>query len=159
METLGSSSKMYSHQQRCHLWWIPSPTIHSWQHCKTTREANTLPRSLMHWQHPLASSDRGPHQPHLSKMELQSIGWSGKGVTSFHVFSFCCCWLNTVLNVLFFLVYTASVLLVLRLLVPTTLVYHSIFWASSEWNTSGHLGSQCLSCFDSLIKGISCDTL
>ena len=35
METVGSSSKTYSHQQRCHLWWIPSPTIHSWQHCKT----------------------------------------------------------------------------------------------------------------------------
>ena len=35
METVGSSSKMYSYQQRRHLWWIPSPTIHSWQHCKT----------------------------------------------------------------------------------------------------------------------------
>ena len=37
-------------------------------------------------------------------------------------------------------------------------VYHSIFRASSEQNTSGHLGNLCLSCFDSLIKGISCDT-
>ena len=32
-------------------------------------------------------------------------------------------------------------------------VYHSIFQASSERNASGHLGSLCLSCFDS-----SCDT-
>ena len=37
-------------------------------------------------------------------------------------------------------------------------VYRSIFQANSEWNTSGHLGNLCLSCFDSLIKGISCDT-
>ena len=38
------------------------------------------------------------------------------------------------------------------------MVYHLIFQASSEWNASGHLGSLCLSCFDSSIKGISCDT-
>ena len=37
-------------------------------------------------------------------------------------------------------------------------VYRSIFQASSEQNASGHLGNLCLSCFDSLIKGISCDT-
>ena len=37
-------------------------------------------------------------------------------------------------------------------------VYHSIFRASSERNTSGHLGSLCLSCFDLLTKGILCDT-
>ena len=36
--------------------------------------------------------------------------------------------------------------------------YHLIFRASSEQNASGHLGSLCLSCFDSSIKGISCDT-
>ena len=39
-----------------------------------------------------------------------------------------------------------------------TVVYHSIFQVSSEQNTSGYLGSLCLSCSDSLIKGISCDT-
>ena len=37
-------------------------------------------------------------------------------------------------------------------------VYRSIFWASSERNTSGHLGNLCLSCFDLSIKGILCDT-
>ena len=37
-------------------------------------------------------------------------------------------------------------------------VYCSVFQASSERNASGHLGSLCLSCFDSSIKGISCDT-
>ena len=37
-------------------------------------------------------------------------------------------------------------------------VYRSIFRASSERNTSGHLGNLCLSCFDLSIKGISCDT-
>ena len=41
---------------------------------------------------------------------------------------------------------------------PVVVVYHSVFQASSEWNASGHLGSLCLSCFDSSIKGISCDT-
>ena len=39
---------------------------------------------------------------------------------------------------------------------PPVVVYHSIFWASSEQNTSGHLGNLCLSCFDSSIKGILC---
>ena len=34
----------------------------------------------------------------------------------------------------------------------------TIFQTSSEWNASGHLGSLCLSYFDSSIKGISCDT-
>ena len=37
-------------------------------------------------------------------------------------------------------------------------VYRLIFQASSEWNASRHLGYLCLSCFYSLIKGISCDT-
>ena len=37
-------------------------------------------------------------------------------------------------------------------------VYHLIFQVSSEQNASGHLGSVCLSCFDSPIKGILCDT-
>ena len=37
-------------------------------------------------------------------------------------------------------------------------VYCSIFRVSSERNASGHLGNLCLSCFDSSIKGISCDT-
>ena len=60
----------------------------------------------------------------------------------------------------FSLVYTALVLLcfVAAGTHHPAVVYHSIFRACSEQNTSGHLGSLCLSCFDSLIKGISCDT-
>ena len=79
---------------------------------------------------------------------------------SFHVFLFCCCRLNTVLNVPFF--FGMHGIRVACFVAAGThhpaVVYHLIFRASSEWNASGHLGSLCLSCFDSLIKGISCDT-
>ena len=37
-------------------------------------------------------------------------------------------------------------------------VYCLSFQVSSEQNASGHLGSPCLSCFDSSIKGILCNT-
>ena len=86
--------------------------------------------------------------------------WSGKGVTSFHVFSFCCCRLNMVLNVLFFFgIHSIGVTCFVAAGTDhPAVVYCSIFQASSEWNASGHLGSLCLSCFDSSIKGISCDT-
>ena len=79
---------------------------------------------------------------------------------SFHVFLFCCCRSNTVLSVLFFFgIHSIGVACFSAAGTHhPAVVYCSIFWASSEWNTSGHLGSLCLCCFDSLIKGISCDT-
>ena len=85
---------------------------------------------------------------------------SGKGVTSFHVFLFCCRRLNTVCSVLFFFG-IRSIGVACFAAAGThhpAVVYHSIFQVSSEQNTSGHLGSLCLSCFDSSIKGILCDT-
>ena len=82
------------------------------------------------------------------------------GVTSFHVFLFCCRRLNTVLNVLsFFGIHSIGVAcFVAAGTHHPAVVYGSIFQASSEWNASGHLGNLCLSCFDSSIKGISCET-
>ena len=75
---------------------------------------------------------------------------------SFHVFSFCCRRLNTVLNVPFFFgIHSIGVACFAAAGTHhPAVVYCSIFQVSSEWNASGHLGSLCLSCFDSLIKGI-----
>ena len=79
---------------------------------------------------------------------------------SFHVFLLCCCRSNKVLNVPFF--YGRHSIGVTCFVAAGThhpaVVYHSIFQASSERNASGHLGNLCLSCFDSSMKGISCDT-
>ena len=79
---------------------------------------------------------------------------------SFHVFSFCCHRSNMVLNVPFF--FGIHSIGIACFAVAGThhpvVVYRSIFGVSSERNASGHLGSLCLSCFDSSIKGISCDT-
>ena len=85
----GSHSLMTNHilcastssKPRTRRWTHSGNTKHWWRtrlarpskHCEMIKEVNTLPRCLMHWQHPLASSDRGLHQPHLSKMELQRI--------------------------------------------------------------------------------------
>ena len=83
-----------------------------------------------------------------------------KGVTSFHVFSFCCCRLNMIHNVPFFFG-IHSIGIACFMAADThhpAVVYRSIFQVSSEWNASGHSGSLCLSCFDSSIKGILCDT-
>ena len=78
---------------------------------------------------------------------------------SFHVFSFCCHRLNTVLNVPFFLGHSIGVTCFAAAGTDhPAVVYRLIFQVSSEQNASGHLGSLCLSCFDSSIKGISCDT-
>ena len=95
-----------------------------------------------------------------SELSSRYITWSGKGVTSFHMFSFCCYRLNTVLSVPFFFgIHSIDVAcFVAAVNHHAVMVYHSILQASSEQNTSGHLGSLCLSCFDSSIKGISCDT-
>ena len=68
--------------------WLRTRLARPSRHCETTREANTLPRSLTHWQHPLASSDRGSHRPHLSKMELQSIStthWRRGSLLCYHL--------------------------------------------------------------------------
>ena len=79
---------------------------------------------------------------------------------SFHIFSFCCRRSNTVLNVLFF--YGIHSISVAYFAAAGThhpaVVYCLIFQASSEQNASGHLGSLYLSCFDSSLKNISCDT-
>ena len=79
---------------------------------------------------------------------------------SFHVFSFCCHRSNTVCNVPFFfgIHSIGAACFAAAGTHHPAVVYCSIFQASSEWNASGHLGSLCLSCFDSSIKGISCDT-
>ena len=79
---------------------------------------------------------------------------------SFHVFSFCCHRSNTVCNVPFFFgIHSIGVACFAAAGTHhPAVVYCSIFQVSSEQNTSGHLGNLCLSCFDSSIKGISCDT-
>ena len=67
--------------------------------------------------------------------------WSGKGVMSFHVFSFCCHRSNTVLNVLFlFGIHSIGVacFVAAGTHLPAV-VYHLIFQVSSEQNTSGHV--------------------
>ena len=68
--------------------------------------------------------------------------------------------INTVLNVLFFFgIHSIGITcFVAAGTHHLVVVYCSIFWVSSEQNASGHLGSLCLGCFDSSIKGISCDT-
>ena len=83
--------------------------------------------------------------------------FSGKGVTSFQVLSFCCHRSDMVCNVLFFFgIHSIGVACLSAAGIHhPAVVYHSIFWASSRWNASGNLGNLCLSCFDSLIKGIS----
>ena len=80
-----------------------------------------------------------------------------KGVTSFQVLLFCCRRLNTVCKVLFFFgIHSIGIAyLAAATIHHPAVVYHSIFQASSGQNASGHLGSLCLSCFDSSIKGIS----
>ena len=77
-----------------------------------------------------------------------------------YVFSFCCRRSNTVLNVPFFfgIHSIGDACFVAAGTHHPVVVYHLIFSTSSEENASGHLGSLCLSCFDSSIKGISCDT-
>ena len=83
-----------------------------------------------------------------------------ESVTSFHVFSFCCDRLNTVLNVPFFFgIHSIGVACFAAAGTHhPVVVYRLIFRVSSEWNASGHLGSLCLSGFDSSIKGILCNT-
>ena len=74
--------------------------------------------------------------------------------------SFCCRRSNMVLNVPFFFgIHSIGVACFAAAGTHhPAVVYRSIFQASSEQNASGHLGNLCLSCFDSSIKGISCDT-
>ena len=93
-------------------------------------------------------------------MSWHIASWSGKGVASFHVFSFCCCRSNTVHSIPFFFG-MHSIGIACFATAGThhpAVVYYSIFQMSSEQNASGHLGNLCLSCFDSSIKGILCST-
>ena len=66
--------------------------------------------------------------------------WYEKGVTSFHIFSFCCRRLNTVLNVpIFFGIHSIGVACFAAAGTHhPAVVYRLIFWVSSEWNASGH---------------------
>ena len=84
------------------------------------------------------------------------VSYSGNGVTSFHVLSFCCLRLNTVRNVPFFFGIQSIGVTCLSAagIHHPAVVYRSILRASSGRKASGHLGNLCLSCFDSSIKGI-----
>ena len=86
----------------------------------------------------------------------QIASCSGKGVTSFQVLSFCCHGSNMVCNVpFFFRIHSIGVACLAAVGIHhPAVVYHLIFRASSGRTASGHLGSLCLSCFDSSIRGI-----
>ena len=96
--------------------------------------------------------------PELSTaMSCQMASCSRKGVTSFHVLSFCCLRLNMLRNVpLFFGIQSIGIACLSAADIHHPgVVYRSILRSRSGRKPSGHLGNLCLNCFDSSIKGIS----
>ena len=90
-------------------------------------------------------------------ISLQMISWSGNGVTSLTVLSFCSHRSKTVCSLLFFLGMQSigTAWCATAGIHHCAVVYLSIFWESSSWKCSGHFSSQEWMHFSGSIKLIS----